>query len=209
MAFARNNPGKTILVDESFLAFHTGELCGAGSVIRLLEREPLENVHVICSLSKTLGIPGVRLGYVYSRNTEFLEALGADLPVWNLNSLAEYVMEISLKHRAAIDDSLRATAMDRDAFREQLLALDSVESVRPSGGNFLLVRFHWGAERGHAEAERLLSEQAIYVKDVSARFGDGRAWWRLAVRLPEENAHLCDAIAEAARVQSVSAGSDS
>ncbi len=198
MAFARSNSQKTVLVDESFLAFHTAELCGAGSVIRLLEQEPLENVHVICSLSKTLGIPGVRLGYTYSRNREFLRELGLELPVWNLNSLAEYVMEISLKHRAAIEDSLRATAIDRDAFREQLQALDSVEIGVAKRREFLLVRFRHTAAHGQAEAARLLSEQAIYVKEVSARFDDGRAWWRLAVRLPEENARLCGAIAKVA-----------
>jgi histidinol-phosphate/aromatic aminotransferase/cobyric acid decarboxylase-like protein/choline kinase len=199
MTFARNHPDKTILADESFLAFHTGELCGTGSIIRLLEQEPLENVHVICSLSKTLGIPGVRLGYVYSGNSGFLHELGADLPVWNLNSLAEYVMEISLKHRAAIEDSFRATAIDRDAFREQLLALASVESVWQSGGNFLLVRFRWSSERSQAEAAKLLSEHSIFIKDVSARFGDGRAWWRLAVRLPAENERLVQFALLAAR----------
>jgi histidinol-phosphate/aromatic aminotransferase/cobyric acid decarboxylase-like protein/choline kinase len=205
LAFARQNPAKTILVDESFLAFHTGALCGPGSVIRLLEQEPLANVHVLCSLSKTLGIPGLRLGYVYSRNQEFLQELGADLPIWNLNSYAEFVMEVSLKHRAAIEESLRATAEDRDALRHQLLALEPVESVWPSGGNFLLVRLRSSAARGAAEAETLLSEHSIYIKDVSSRFPDGRAWWRLAVRLPEENARLCLAIAGVGRGLSVSA----
>jgi len=208
LTFARQNPGKTIMVDESFLAFYTGVLCGPGSMIRLLEQEPLDNVHVICSLSKTLGIPGLRLGYVYSRNAEFLRELGADLPIWNLNSLAEYVMEVSLKHRADIEESLRTTAQDREAFRKRLLELDSVESVWESGGNFLLVRLRWGARRGEDEAETLLSQHSIYIKDVSTRFRDGRAWWRLAVRLPEENARLCEAIGGVGSRLSVSAGSD-
>ena len=194
LSFARRNPHRTILVDESFLAFHTGELCGANSVVRLLEREPLENVHVICSLSKTLGMPGLRLGYVYSRSVEFLQDLADSLPIWNLNSVAEFVMEIALKHRGSIEDSLRATAVDRDSFRCQLLVLGSVESVWPSGGNFLLVRFRWSAGSGQSEAARLLAEYSMYVKDLSGRFDDGHAWWRLAVRLPEENARFCEAL---------------
>ena len=113
---------------------------------------------------------------------------------WNLNSVAEFVMEVALKHRAGIEDSLRATARDRDAFRERLLSLNAVESVWPGGGNFLLVRFRREAGRGRAEAAALLADHAIHVKDLSARFDDGRAWWRLAVRLPDENARLCDAI---------------
>ena len=163
-------------------------------MVRLLERDPIGNVHVICSLSKTLGIPGLRLGYVYTRNAEFLRDLRAELPIWNLNSVAEFLMEAALKHRAGIEDSLRATARDREAFRELLGSLDAVESVLPGRGNFLLVRFRWSAERGRAGAAALLTERAVYVKDISARFGDGRAWWRLAVRLPEENVQVCEAI---------------
>jgi histidinol-phosphate/aromatic aminotransferase/cobyric acid decarboxylase-like protein len=164
LAFARRHPGKTILADESFLAFHTAELCGAASLVRLLEQEPLANVHVICSLSKTLGMPGLRLGYVYSRSAQFLRDLGDYLPIWNLNSVAEFLMEISLKHRASIDWSFRATAEDRDLFRDRLLSLDCVESVWPSRGNFLPVQFRWSAERGKSEAARLLSDHSIYIK---------------------------------------------
>ncbi len=195
-AFARRHPGKTILVDESFLAFHTTELCGAGSVVRMLEAQPLQNLHVICSLSKTLGMPGLRLGYMYSHNAEFLRDLGASIPIWNMNSMAEHAMEVALKHRAAMEDSLRASAADRAAFRDQLRTLDAVDTVQEGGGNFLLVRFHWDATRGRREATQLLSNHAIYVKDVSARIADGRAWWRLAVRLPEENAQLCAALGD-------------
>ncbi len=195
LAFACRNPGKSILVDESFLAFQEGDLCGAGSLVRLLEKSPVENLHVICSLSKTLGIPGLRLGYVYSRNAEFLRGLGQDVPIWNLNSLAEFLLEIALKHRRSIEESLRRTAQDRESFRATLAALAPVDTVWPSGGNFLLVRFRWDADCGKAEAARLLAERSIYVKDVSGRFHDGRAWWRIAVRLPEENALLADSLA--------------
>lgn len=206
--FAHRYPQKTILVDESFLAFHTQALCGPESIIRLLEREPLTNIHVICSLSKTFGMPGLRLGYVYSRNADFLRDLGRHIPVWNLNSIAEYVLEIALKHRMSLDESLRRTAEDRESLQRQLSALNAVDMIWPGAGNFLLVRFHWTAQRGAAEAARLLAERAIYVKDLSARFHDGHAWWRLAVRLPEENAQLIEALAVSAMENSATAGND-
>ena len=194
LAFACRNPGKTILGRRIVPGFSGRRSVRCGSLVRLLEKAPAENLHVICSLSKTLGIPGLRLGYVYSRNAEFLRDLGRDVPIWNLNSMAEFLLEIALKHRRSIEESLQKTAQDRDAFRVTLAALSPVDTVWPSGGNFLLTRFHWNAEHGRAEAARLLAERSIYVKDVSGRFHDGRAWWRIAVRLPKENALLADAL---------------
>jgi histidinol-phosphate/aromatic aminotransferase/cobyric acid decarboxylase-like protein len=42
-----------------------------------------------------------------------------------------------------------------------------------------------------------LLREAIYVKDVSNKFEDGRAYWRLAVRLPSENERLCEVLSAA------------
>jgi histidinol-phosphate/aromatic aminotransferase/cobyric acid decarboxylase-like protein len=47
--------------------------------------------------------------------------------------------------------------------------------------------------------ESILLTKGIYLKDVSLRFpGDG-AYLRLAVRLPEENARLVDALGDSYR----------
>ena len=48
-----------------------------------------------------------------------------------------------------------------------------------------------------AIAGRLLSEDSIFVKDVSKRFSSGGAWLRLAVRLPSENGRLVECLSEA------------
>ena len=58
------------------------------SLVPSLERDPLPNVVVLTSLSKTLGVPGVRLGYVYSCDERLNTEITSALPIWNLNSLA-------------------------------------------------------------------------------------------------------------------------
>ncbi|HYA16555.1 MAG TPA: aminotransferase class I/II-fold pyridoxal phosphate-dependent enzyme, partial [Bryobacteraceae bacterium] len=184
--FARRHPGLTVLVDESFAAFSPG-----GSVIDLLEREPLPNILVVTSLSKILGMPGLRLGYVYSPDAELIRRIGEALPIWNLNSLAEFAMEILLKHRDSLADSIRRTIADRAEFERQLSALAIVDQVYPSGGNFLLVRLRISAAGAAGLASNLLHDACVYVKEISARFDDGAGWLRLAVRLPEENRRLC------------------
>ena len=65
--FAKNNLKKFFIVDESFIDFSNQK-----SIIQYLEKDPLENLIVITSLSKSYGLPGIRLGYIYSSNTNLL-----------------------------------------------------------------------------------------------------------------------------------------
>jgi histidinol-phosphate/aromatic aminotransferase/cobyric acid decarboxylase-like protein/choline kinase len=182
--FAAQNPQKTVIVDESFIEF-----AKCPSVLSLLEIAPLANVIVIKSLSKSLGMPGLRLGYVYSCNREFNAYIKESLPIWGLNSMAEFAMEILLKHRKSMSQSFIDTIRDREEFRTALSGLPCVEKVFPSAANFVLVALKdpQGAAR---IAESLLSHYSIYVKNISHKFPDGRAYLRLAVRLPNENALL-------------------
>lgn len=196
--FACRHADKTIIVDESFVDFSAQE-----SLIGLLERHPLPNVLVLKSLSKTLGIPGLRLGFVYTCNAEWHTQIGRHLPIWNLNSVAEYVLEIILKHRQSYADSLIRTIADRESFARDLAALPLVSRVLPSGGNFLLITLREGAPRGELLRNWLLARYALYIKDVSPRLADGRVYLRLAVRLPHENARLCAALAIAEQERSL------
>ncbi len=189
--YAARVPGKTIIVDESFIDFSR-----VGSIIDLLEGRPLENVIVIKSLSKSLGIPGIRIGFTYSCDRGFNEAVHDSLPIWNSNSFAEYFLEIVLKHRRSLELSYKATIRDREALAARLGGLDFVERVYPSGGNFLLVEFSKGRTELSSLTKLLLARYAIHVKDVSAKFTTGRYYLRIAVRLPHENEMLAAGMEE-------------
>ena len=188
-SYAASHPGQIVVCDESFIEFSFQP-----SLVRLLEKPPLENVIIIKSMSKTLGVPGIRLGYVYTRNVPFRQAVRQTLPVWNLNSIAEHFLEVILKHRGAIEESYRQTINDRNAFAAGLAALDPVKTVWPSGGNFLLVELDRSAQECAAITGSILLNRGIYLKDVSHRLPGSRAYLRLAVRLPEENDRLIDAL---------------
>lgn len=189
MALARAWPEKLVIVDESFIDF-----AERTSVQELLLAEPLRNVWVLKSLSKCLGMPGLRLGYVFSPDDVAIARLNEQIPVWNVNSLCEYFLETLLKHRASLAASFRATIADRTEFVAALESLAAVERVYPSGANFLLVRLALDSDRMPALREALLNRWGCFVKDVTAKFADGRANLRLAVRLPEENARFASAL---------------
>lgn len=188
-ALASRHPDTRFLVDESFIEFSdTSSLLGA------LERAPLTNVVVLCSLSKTLGVPGLRIGYVYTADLDLMRTVHAEVPIWNMGSMAEYCIELLLKFRPELEASIARTKRDREQFRRMLRRVPLVTDVGRSGGNFLLVGLR--GDRGTAARlrEALLVAEAIDVRDVTAKFADGRPRLRVAVRRPGENRRLVEAI---------------
>jgi histidinol-phosphate/aromatic aminotransferase/cobyric acid decarboxylase-like protein len=186
--FAAELPSTTVIVDESFIDFS-----GYPSMVSLLESAPLDNVICVKSLSKTLGVPGIRLGYTYSSNTSFLKYVTERIPIWNLSSVAEYMLEVILKHRGSLAESFEKTAKDRARLVGSLRRVPRVARVFPSGGNFVTFELDRTAPPAADVVRRLLALESIYVKDVSSKF-DGKPRLRVAVRLPEENERLVGAL---------------
>ena len=187
---ARSNPNKLFIVDESFIEFS-----GKPSVQDLLQKEELRNVWVLKSLSKSLGIPGLRIGYIYSRDDEVIQRINQQIPIWNSNSLAEYFLEIILKYRKELINSFDSTRLDRSVLEGNLASLEYVDRVFPSQANFILLRLKLSGEQGE-NLRNYLIEKSFYVKDCSSKFDDGQCYLRIAVRLPEENLQLFEAMSE-------------
>jgi histidinol-phosphate/aromatic aminotransferase/cobyric acid decarboxylase-like protein/choline kinase len=176
-------------VDESFLAFS-----GEPSLLTLLEREPLDNIIVLTSLSKCLGTPGLRLGHLYSTNHELIESVGAELPVWNLSAPAEFLLELLVKFGSAYAEAIERTRRDTELLASQLADVAIVEQVHPSGGDFVLMRLRGETWTAAATRRWLLEHHRIEVKDVTGRFSDRAPRLRIATRIPEENALLIEAL---------------
>jgi histidinol-phosphate/aromatic aminotransferase/cobyric acid decarboxylase-like protein/choline kinase len=192
---AARTPATTFLVDESFLVFS-----GQPSLIRLLEAEPLDNVAILTSLGKSLGVPGLRLGYLYTPNAELRQAFLGFMPIWGVNALAEFFLELTIKFRTDLDKSIARTVSERARMQRLLAELPSVRQVHDSGGNFLLVQL-LGEDPSIASRLRrdLLASDRIEVKDVSGKYPDRRPRLRLAVRTPEDNDRLLHAVRALAR----------
>lgn len=194
-AYTAARPGKTILVDESFSGFSGHP--GVGEMMSETPDGTARNLVVLRSLGKALGVPGLRLGYVESANHDFLAALRRELPVWNVNSVAEAFLEIILKHRESIEESLRRSRADRDAMAMELQSHPLVEQAWNGGGNFLLARLRLQPERLGAFLDLLLERHGLYLKDVSGKFRRRGAWVRIAVRTPDDNRRLLECMAAA------------
>lgn len=179
---AASHPETLVIVDESFISFS-----GQPGIMPLLEAKPLNNVVLLTSLSKTLGVPGMRLGYTYSASAAFNDYVRTRIPIWNMNSIAENFLELILKHRDALAKSILRTIENRKTFESQLRKLPVVKTVYPSGGNYLLVSLGCDVGKTNQMIDQLLSKHRIYIKDMSDRFKGPGSHIRLAVRTAEDN----------------------
>lgn len=192
--FAEDHPEKIILVDESFIDFSDEP-----SLVPMLMKRPLNNLVVMTSLSKTMGIAGLRLGYCYTHNKELLTTLAREIPIWNINTIAENFLEILLKFRREYRDSLIDVKTDRGVLFEALKEISFIKKVYPSGGNYILVELTLDDDQLAEMADFFLREHNLYLKPVSEKFNNGN-WMRIAVHNPTENENLVEKLEEYSEV---------
>ena len=183
----KNNLDKIFIIDESFLLFSNNS-----TLMEDLLENNITNVLILTSLSKTLGIPGLRLGYTYTLNNALFNEINNWLPIWNLNSFAEFFLEIILKHRNSLEKSIIQTKLDRQNFINELSKYSWAKKVFQSEGNFILLELQKVDEVDLMNY--LLEKHKIFVKSVSEKFNSNSSFFRLAVRLPEENQLLISGI---------------
>jgi histidinol-phosphate/aromatic aminotransferase/cobyric acid decarboxylase-like protein/choline kinase len=180
--FTLNN--KTLILDESFIDFCDAEEDKSLLTQDILDRYP--SLVVIKSLSKSYGIPGLRLGVLASGNWALTEAARKNIPIWNINSFAEYFLQIIGKYQKDYAASCKKIAAERRRFRAALLETGLV-TVFPSQANYFLCRLKNGLE-ARGLAEKLLARHNIFIKDLSGKKGiPDSSYIRLAVRAEEDN----------------------
>lgn len=161
-----------IIIDESFLDFS-----GIQSAVELIPKAP--NLVVVKSLGKSLGWHGVRLGYA-ATNPKTAELLTSELPFWNVNGLAAYILKSVTQFKDEFRQSLALVDADR---RYMLRQLETIPGPRvfPSRANFLYVELPANVP-GRELRDRLLKEHGLMVRECSNKIGSSERYLRLAVQ---------------------------
>jgi histidinol-phosphate/aromatic aminotransferase/cobyric acid decarboxylase-like protein/adenosyl cobinamide kinase/adenosyl cobinamide phosphate guanylyltransferase len=180
---ALRRPGRTLAVDEAFMDLVPGE---PGS----LAREPLDDVIVFRSLTKSLAIPGLRAGYAIAPPA-LAERLRAVRPPWSVNALALAALTALAARPAALADAAERTRAEREDLERRLAKIDGLRSW-PAAANYCLVEVADGAAVAAA-----LRERRIAVREAASFPGLDRRHLRLTARTPQENERLADALAGA------------
>lgn len=179
-----------LIVDESFVDFSEG-----GRSNSLLNDETLSaypSLMVVKSISKSYGVPGLRLGVLASGDREFVATLKKAVSIWNINSFAEFFMQIFSKYENDYDRACGQFVSERKRFAECLEKIPFLRVV-PSQANYFLCEV---LDMGARElTERLLNSYDILIKDCSTKKGvEGKNYVRIAIRNSADNDRLVKAL---------------
>ena len=185
----------TLIVDESFVDFSDDFENNT-----LLRNEMLEaNPHLVVmkSISKSYGVPGLRLGILASSNVELISRIKKDVAIWNINSFAEFYMQIFGKYERDYKKACYKFINERRRF-EALLREIPYLKVLPTQANFFCIELT--SKYTSAELTKLLlARYNIMVKDCDSKNGlKGRNFIRISVRSTEDNNQLIQALRELA-----------
>ena len=175
--------GSSIIVDESFVDF-------ADIPEQTLLTQDIIDGHpkliVLKSISKSFGVPGLRLGILASADADMIAAMKKDVSIWNINSFAEYYMQIIEKYKDDYEDAMRRFMQVRSRYLGKLAKIPALK-VFPSQANYVMCRLENGMS-SRKLADTMLNKYNILIKDLSTKEGlNGGNYIRLSVKTDEEN----------------------
>lgn len=177
-----------LVIDESFIDFADEE----GST--LIEQPILSaNPHlfVMKSISKSYGVPGLRLGILASGDVAMIERMKKDVAIWNINSFGEFYLQIEEKYKKDYASALVRIRAERARFQDELANIKGVRVI-PSQANFVMTELEEGINPKEL-LKRLLIKHNILIKELTTKT-NGRNYLRLAVRNTEDNDKLINAL---------------
>ncbi len=176
--------GAITVVDEAFIGF-----VEEASLKEDLARFP--RLLLLRSLTKCYALPGLRVGYALA-SPELLSQLARWKEPWSVNALAEAAGVAALADREYREQTRRLVPCWREELRSGLGKFKELR-VFPGAANYLLVRLLDPVLTAAELKARLLTER-IVIRDCTSFRGLGPAFIRLAVRSPEEQKVLLEAL---------------
>ena len=184
--------GHQLVVDESFSDFARNEVRFTLFDDEFINKYP--NVIVIKSISKSYGVPGLRLGLLATSDTELLKELKQEMQVWNINSFGEYYLQIYQLFSKSYVEACDKIVIAREEFVNKLEEFKGFK-VYPSEANYVMVDL--GSINSRKLAVTLLDKYKLIIKDLSSKKTfEGRNFIRLAVRNKEDNDYLIKCLKE-------------
>lgn len=178
LAFCKET-GTRLFLDECFLDLSEG----GASLSQRLEEHP--ELFLLKAFTKSYGMAGVRLGYGLCADGGLLARMAAAVQPWNVSVLAQAAGVAALQEKEFLQKTRALIHTQRPWLKAKLEELGLW--VCPGSANYLLFQARPGLCEG-------LRRQGIALRDCANYAGLGPGWYRTAVRLPDENRQLIQAL---------------
>lgn len=185
--------GIRLVIDESFADF-SDELDNTLIENRILDINP--HLFVMKSISKSYGVPGLRLGVLVSGDIKTIEKIKKDVAIWNINSFGEFYLQIAEKYTNIYKKALIRFRNERKRFIGELNRIEGIR-VLPSQANYIMVELY--NITAINLTKELLSKYSILIKDLSSKV-DGKQFVRIAIRNTEDNNKFLHALIEVLKI---------
>lgn len=180
--------GIKLVIDESFADFADEE---DNTLIDQAILSVNTHLFVMKSISKSYGVPGLRLGVLASGDAQTIGKMKKDVAIWNINSFGEFYMQIEEKYKIDYASALVKIRAERARFQNELGKIKGVRVI-PSQANFVMVELEEGVNPKDL-LKRLLIKHNLLIKELTTKT-NGRNYLRLAVRNTEDNNALVAAM---------------
>ena len=177
-----------LILDESFVDFSTPTLKNSFLSNEILESYP--NLIIIKSISKSYGVPGLRLGLAASADKSIIMNLRKDMAIWNINSFAEFYLQIYSKYDNDYRIACQKFIEERERFYNELTNIDFLRVI-PSQANYFLCEVT--NKFTSTELVESLLKHNILLKDCCNKAGfNGQNFVRIAIRDQKDNNRLIE-----------------
>lgn len=181
--------GKYLILDESFLDF--AEEGFHSSVLNAADLGRFPNLVVIKSIGKSYGVGGLRLGVLASSNIDLVKQIKSNIPIWNINSVAEFYLQIIGKYTAQYRESCVKLIQSRVELLRYLHTIPYLEPYE-SQANYILCKV-LGRDASQVATD-LCNKHSILIKDCSGKASIEGQYIRVAVRDTRDNQALVNAL---------------
>lgn len=170
-----------LFVDESFIDFTIKK-----SSVSFVDEYP---IFILRSMTKIYGIPGIRLGYGIG-NIDIINKLNEYKEPWTLNSIALELVKTLLENKDFVNISNILVREEKSYLTKELKKIPSLDVVCGEG-NFVLCRLKTGDAK---MLKTKLLEKNIYIRTCEDFIGLDDTYFRVAIKLHEENEKLVNAL---------------
>ncbi len=182
---ASKNPEILIVIDEAY--FEYSEVTNKDLINKF------NNIFIIRTFSKVLGLAGMRVGYGLSCS-EIIEYMHRIKPVFSTTRLSFIAALNTLKDTEYIENSIKMGIESRQYLYDEISKIDGL-FVFPSKSNFMLINVQ---KTGFTATELALElmKKGIIVRDCTSFKGLDEYWIRISICTLEEDKKFIEILKE-------------